>query len=72
MPVVVKWMNKDGGVLLLEENANHRWEIKLDEELIAYFNTPQCTCRPIPVSGLGLVMIGGKDKCPVHKYERRS
>ena len=65
MPGIVKWKDKGSGLLYVEKNPNHRWEIQLDQEGIAYFNTPQCTCKPLPVVDLNLVMID-KGRCPIH------
>lgn len=70
-PGKVRWTDKARGLLHIDQNPNHRWEIRLDSEGIAYFNSPQCTCRPIPVIGINKIMIGGHDDCPVHGFGKR-
>lgn len=43
-------------------------EFLLTQESIAHLAEKGCTCRPIPMPDIGIVMIGGADDCPVHGF----
>jgi hypothetical protein len=43
-------------------------EFFLTQEGLAHLAEKGCTCRPIPMPDIGVVMIGGEDDCPVHGF----
>ena len=64
--VQCRWVDKEAGVMQVEANPNHRWEVRLDAEGREWFNREGCTCRPLPMVDMHIVMVGGEGDCPVH------
>lgn len=50
------------------DDAGVTKELGLLPEGMAYLAQKGCTCRPLPMPEVGIVMISGEGDCPVHGF----